>query len=281
MDVICAPSEMRKWSADHKRSGSTIGFVPTMGDIHEGHKSLVRMATASSGQTVVSIFVNPMQFSSGEDFDHYPRKRDEDLAACEELGVNAVFMPEPEAMYPDSSNVYVDEDRLSNVLCGPFRPCHFRGVLTVVAKLFNIVSPDSTYFGQKDAQQAVLIRHMISAMNYAIEFHMGPTVREHDGLAISSRNRYLSSEERQRAVCLYDSLVFARELHGSGECAADVIKSRMRRLIEDDALPVDIDYIEIVDAVTLEPVDTVKPHALIALAVRVGKTRLIDNVLVE
>lgn len=281
MDIICVPSEMRKWSAEHKRSGSTIGFVPTMGDIHEGHKSLVRMAGADSDATVVSIFVNPMQFASGEDFDHYPRKRDEDLAACEGLGVNAVFIPESEAMCPEPFSIHVDEDRLSNVLCGPFRPGHFRGVLTVVAKLFNIVSPDSTYFGQKDAQQAALIKHMISAMNYAIDFHIGPIVREHDGLAISSRNRYLSSKERQRAVCLYDSLILARELYGRGECAANEIQSRMRRLIETDTFPVDIDYIEIVDAVTLEPVGTVRPRTLIALAVRVGKTRLIDNVLVE
>jgi pantoate--beta-alanine ligase len=281
MDVICTPSEMRKKSADLKRSGSKIGFVPTMGDIHEGHNSLIRMASSHSDATVVSIFVNPTQFASGEDFERYPRKPDEDLAACQVLGVNVAFVPTHEAMYPEPFSLYVNEDRLSNALCGPFRPGHFRGVLTIVAKLFNIVSPDSAYFGQKDAQQATLIKHMISAMNYSIDLQIGPTIRGHDGLAISSRNRYLATEERQRAVCLYESLMLARELYEHGECDANVVATRMRRLIDEGAPPVDIDYIEILDAATLEPVKAVKTNTLIALAIRVGNTRLIDNLLIE
>jgi len=280
MKVICTPSEMRECSANLKRGGS-IGLVPTMGDIHEGHASLIRMAVAGSHAAAVSIFVNPTQFSGGEDFESYPRSRDEDLAVCEALGVSVAFVPTSEIMYPEPVNLFVDEDRFSNALCGPFRPGHFRGVLTVVAKLFNVVSPDSAYFGQKDAQQARLVKHMISALNYSIELHIGPTVREHDGLAISSRNRYLSPEERRRAVCLHDALNLAQELYRDGENAPGVITSRMRRQINEGGPPVTIEYIEAVDADTFDPVAAVKPQTLIALAVRVGNTRLIDNVMIE
>lgn len=256
-----------------------MGFVATMGALHEGHLSLIRDAKANSDYVVVSIFVNPTQFSPGEDLDRYPRTLEADLNLCELNGVDAVFSPSAEDMYAEGDSVYLDEDRLSKALCGKTREGHFRGVLTVVAKLFNIVQPDVTVFGQKDAQQAKLVEKMIRALKFPVSLRLGAIVREADGLAMSSRNRYLDPGARERARCLHKALVLARERYAAGERRAGVLHQMMESVCLDGALPVDIEYIEVVDYETLEPVEKVGPGSLIALAVRVGDTRLIDNIL--
>jgi pantoate--beta-alanine ligase len=256
-----------------------VGFVPTMGYLHEGHLSLVRQARAENPSVVASIFVNPTQFGPKEDFARYPRDPERDLALLEKEGTDIVFMPSAEEMYPPGFNSWVDVGGLTEKLEGAARPGHFRGVATVVAKLFNIVRPDRAYFGQKDAQQLLVIKKMAKDLDMGIEIIAAPTVREPDGLAMSSRNTYLSAEERKQAAVLYQSLKLAQKLYAGGEKDAGAIKEQMTALIGKQPLA-DIEYISIADSETLDELDKIRSTALVSMAVRFGKTRLIDNVVV-
>jgi pantoate--beta-alanine ligase len=256
-----------------------VGFVPTMGYLHEGHLVLVRRAKAENSSVVVSIFVNPTQFGPQEDFDKYPRDPKHDLAMLEKEGVDIVFMPSVAEMYPPRFDSWVEVGKVAERLEGATRPGHFRGVATVVAKLFNIVQPDKAYFGQKDAQQLAVIKKMAADLDMNLEVVVVPTVREPDGLAMSSRNTYLNPQERKAAVVLYQALTLAQKLWSQGERDAQAIRQQMTDLIQKQPLA-NIDYISIADAETLDELDTVKPPALVSLAVKIGKTRLIDNVVV-
>jgi pantoate--beta-alanine ligase len=254
-----------------------VGFVPTMGYLHQGHLALVRQARAENPSVVVSIFVNPTQFGPQEDFARYPRNPERDLALLEKERVDLVFMPTAEEMYPPKFNSWVEVGGITEKLEGASRPGHFRGVATVVAKLFNIVQPDKAYFGQKDAQQLIIIKKMASDLDMNLEVIAVPTVRESDGLAMSSRNTYLNPEERKQAVVLYQALKLAQKLNTEGEKDAESIRQQMTALIQKQPLA-KIDYISIADAETLDELDKIKPPALVSLAVKIGKTRLIDNV---
>jgi len=256
-----------------------VGFVPTMGYLHEGHLALVRQARAENPSVVVSIFVNPTQFGPNEDFSQYPRHPQRDLALLGKEGVDIVFMPPADEMYPPQFSSWVEVGKLAEWLEGASRPGHFRGVATVVARLFDIVQPDKAYFGQKDAQQLIVIKQMVADLNLSVEVVAVPTVREPDGLAMSSRNTYLNPEERKQAVVLYQALTLAQKLYSEGEKDAVTIRRQMTDLIQKQPLA-DIDYISIADAETLGELDRVKPPALVSMAVRIGKTRLIDNVVV-
>lgn len=277
MQIITLPKQMQAAALAWRRAGKKIGFVPTMGFLHAGHMSLARLARQQADVVVFSIFVNPLQFGPNEDYARYPHDLARDRALCRQNGVDVIFHPPAADMYPVKSNLFVDEHDLSGKLCGAFRPGHFRGVLTVVAKLFNIVLPDTAVFGQKDAQQALLIQRLIRDLNFPVKPVIAPIIREPDGLAMSSRNAYLNADERQRAVCLSSALKKARGLYRSGERAGAVLKKAMRAEIM-KAAPAAIDYIAIVEIKNLEPVDKLtKANCLIALAVRIGRTRLIDN----
>ena len=256
-----------------------VGFVPTMGYLHEGHLALVRQARAENVSVVVSIFVNPTQFGPQEDFERYPRDPQRDLALLEKEGVDVVFMPSADEMYPPNFKGWVEVSKLAERLEGASRPGHFHGVATVVARLFDIVQPDKAYFGQKDAQQLIVIRQMVADLNLSLEIISVPTVREPDGLAMSSRNTYLNPEERKQAVVLYQALTLAQKLFSKGEKDALVIRRQMTELIQKQPLA-NIDYISIANAETLDELDEVRPPALVSLAVKIGKTRLIDNVMV-
>ena len=264
-----------------KKEAKTIGLVPTMGYLHEGHLSLARTAKKHTDVVVMSIFVNPIQFGPDEDFERYPRdlKRDEELARS--AGVDVIFYPPAKEMYPQGYSTYVNVEKLTDALCGESRPGHFRGVTTVVAKLFGIVSPDMAYFGQKDAQQAIVIKKMAADLNMGVETKVLPIVREKDGLAMSSRNVYLSESERKDAAVLYQSLKKAEGLINAGEKDPGKVMKAMEELIK--AKPsARIDYISMVDAKQLEDLkDTVSGEVLIALAVFIGKTRLIDNIILK
>jgi pantoate--beta-alanine ligase len=261
------------------RLAEPVGFVPTMGYLHEGHLALVRQAKAENPSVVVSIFVNPTQFGPQEDFKKYPRDPQRDLASLEKEGVDLVFVPSLDEMYPPQFDSWVEMGKVAERLEGAARPGHFRGVATVVAKLFNIVQPDRAYFGQKDAQQLIVIRKMVADLNMNLQVAAVPTVREPDGLAMSSRNTYLNPEERKQAVVLYQALNLAQKLYSEGEKDAKAIRQQMRDLIQKQPLA-HIDYISIADAETLDELDTVRPPALVSLAVKIGKTRLIDNAVV-
>jgi len=256
-----------------------VGFVPTMGYLHEGHLVLVRRAKAENSSVVVSIFVNPTQFGPQEDFKKYPRDPKRDLAMLEKEGTDVVFMPSVDEMYPPNFDSWVEVGKISERLEGASRPGHFRGVATVVAKLFNLVQPTRAYFGQKDAQQLIVIKKMVAELDMNLEVVAVPTVREPDGLAMSSRNTYLNPEERKAAVVLYQALMLAQRLYSEGEKDAKVIRQQMTELIQKQPLA-EIDYISIADAETLDELDEVKPPALVSMAVRIGETRLIDNVVV-
>ncbi len=271
--------EMTVYSHKVHASGMKLGLVPTMGALHEGHLSLVRKSVLEMEKTAVSIFVNPAQFSPGEDFDKYPRDFEGDFAKLEEAGADCVFLPTPEMMYPEGYATYVTQEKLEGVLCGRSRPGHFRGVLTVVLKLFNIVMPRRAYFGQKDYQQSVIIRRMTGDLNVPVEIAVLPIVREEDGLAMSSRNRNLSTPERKNAVCLYRALVKGKELIEDGEKDVKTVTEEMKGII--DAVPgVEIDYISVVDPDSLRNVSEMASTAVLAGAVRVGSTRIIDNIIV-
>jgi len=277
MRCISNPRALTAFLQENKMKGKSIGFVPTMGALHEGHASLIRAARRAHDIVVVSIFVNPAQFGPSEDFRKYPRTREQDAALCAKLGVDIVFSPTAQAMYPRDFSTYVTVEGMENALCGASRPGHFKGVATVVAKLFYIVMPDAAYFGRKDAQQAAIIGRMAADLNMPIEIKVLPTVRDGDGLALSSRNAYLSASERRDALLLYQSLLFARSLVQRGERSAEAITAAVRKMI--NACPAArIDYVSIVEASTLLPLAVVKGKCLIALAVWIGSTRLIDNI---
>ncbi len=275
MLVIETVAEMQRWAQAQRKAGLRLGLVPTMGYLHAGHLSLVEEARRRSDLVVVSIFVNPVQFGPNEDFEKYPRDEARDLALCREAGVAAVFLPAPAAMYLPDASVYVVEERLERGLCGARRPGHFRGVCTVVAKLFNIALPDVAVFGQKDFQQAAVLRRMTRDLNFPVEIVVAPILREADGLAMSSRNVYLAGDERQRALGLSRALAAAVEAVAAGTCAADEVRRQMCAVLERHALTVD--YAEIVDAATLEPVAEARPGNVALIAAYCGRTRLIDN----
>lgn len=280
MKVIDNIQRMAMFSKILKKESKTIGFIPTMGYLHDGHLSLIKTAKKHTDVAVVSIFVNPKQFLPGEDLDRYPRdlKRDEEMARL--AGGDVLFNPSAEDMYPDGYATYVDVERLSNTLCGNTRPGHFKGVTTVVMKLFDIVKPDIAYFGQKDAQQSIIVKKMVEDLNMDIEIKVLPTVREKDGLAMSSRNIYLSEKERKDALCLNQALNKAEAAVRSGERSAAKIIKIMEGIVKEKSTA-KIDYIEAVDIKTLSQVDTVSSGTLLALAVFIGKTRLIDNTILN
>ena len=257
-----------------------VGFVPTMGYLHEGHLALVRRARAENPSLVVSIFVNPTQFGPQEDFDSYPRDTKRDLSLLEKEGTDVVFMPSVVEMYPEQFNSWIEVGKVTERLEGASRPAHFKGVTTVVAKLFNIIQPTRAYFGQKDAQQAVVIKKMVADLNMNLEIVTTPTVREPDGLAVSSRNTYLNPEERQAAVVLYQALSLAQQLWSQGEKDAQRLRQEMIGLIKKQPLAT-IDYVSIADAETLDELEKVNPPALVSLAVKIGTTRLIDNIVLQ
>ena len=280
MKVIDKINDMKKISKDLILNGKSIGFVPTMGYLHEGHLSLVRKARKENEIVVVSIFVNPTQFGPNEDFDKYPRDTDRDLKLLQNENVDFVFMPSAEEMYPEGYATYVIVERLTEVLCGKSRPGHFRGVATVVTKLFNIVKPTMAYFGQKDAQQFIVLKRMVEDLNMDVEMVEAPIVRESDGLAMSSRNVYLSPEERKQAVALFETLNLAKKAIENGERDAEKVKKLMRENISKYDKVI-IDYIEIVDEKNLTPLSKIEGKVFIAIAAFVGKARLIDNIIVE
>lgn len=276
MEVVSTVAEVRARVKAWKKEGCSVGLVPTMGYLHEGHGSLITKAREQNDKVVVSIFVNPMQFGPTEDLESYPRDLEKDSAFCESLGADLIFHPEPEEMYHKGFSSYVDMSVLTEELCGLSRPVHFRGVCTVVSKLFHIVTPDRAYFGEKDAQQLAVIRHMVDDLNMDIEIVGCPIVREADGLAKSSRNTYLSKEERTAALVLHRSLEKAQEMIDAGEKSAKVIIGEMTKMIEAEPLA-KIDYIKMVDALTMQQIPAIDRPMLLAMAVYIGKTRLIDN----
>ena len=274
MRIIACPNEMRTWSFEQRCAGKSIGFAPTMGALHEGHVSLIRAAAQGNDVAVVSIFVNPAQFAPNEDFDRYPRTFDADCRMSEEAGARVVYAPTAAAMYPEGYATYVNFERITQGLCGRSRPIFFRGVATVVTKLFNAVLPHRAYFGQKDAQQCGVIKRMVRDLDMGVEIVEMPIVREPDGLAMSSRNAYLSPEERDRGLCLSRSLFHARDMLEAGERDARKIVD----VVRDGMANVDIDYVELVDADDFQPAESVSGTIVLAVAAFVGKTRLIDNI---
>ncbi|HKT51305.1 MAG TPA: pantoate--beta-alanine ligase [Candidatus Angelobacter sp.] len=279
MNILSTAAEMTAYSKAEQRAGHRIGFVPTMGALHEGHLSLVRAARAQCDAVVVSIFVNPTQFGPNEDLAKYPRSFDQDKAMLESGGVDAIFYPSVEEMYPAGATTWVTVDELSERLDGHSRPGHFRGVTTVVSKLFNIVQPQLAYFGQKDAAQVAIIRKMVRELNFDVQIVVCPIVREGDGLAMSSRNAYLSAQERKQALVLNRSLKRVQSMLEQGEPSAEKLIAASKQIIEEEP-EVRLDYFEVVDPDTLEPVTNVANGALIAVAAYVGTTRLIDNLLI-
>jgi pantoate--beta-alanine ligase len=277
MQVVGPIFEIR---ALRQQLSGTVGFVPTMGYLHEGHLALVRQARTENSNVIVSIYVNPTQFGPREDFGAYPRELNRDLELLREEGVDIVFVPSDDEMYPPEFSSWVDVEKVTERLEGASRPGHFRGVATVVAKLFSIVQPSRAYFGQKDAQQVVVIKRMVADLNMGIEVVVVTTVRESDGLAMSSRNIYLSPGERQAATILFRALTLARQLKLDGEKDAGKIRRQMTSLIQKEPLA-QIDYVSIADAETLEELNLIDRPALASLAVKTGKTRLIDNMPLE
>jgi pantoate--beta-alanine ligase len=263
-----------------KLNHKTIGFVPTMGALHEGHLTLMRQARRENDFVVVSIFVNPAQFGPREDFKKYPRSLKQDAILCRKKGVDIIFYPDIKEMYPVNYKTYVEVSNLSDCLCGKFRPGHFRGVATIVAKLFNIVSPDIAYFGQKDAQQAIIIQKMVLDLNMPLKIKIVPTVRNEDGLALSSRNLYLNPRERKDALIIYQALSLAQDLIRKGNTKSTSIIQKMRQLISSKK-SARVQYIAIVDIEDLKPVQRIRDKVIIALAVYMGKTRLIDNIIIN
>lgn len=276
MEICYEVKEVRDMIRTWRMQGLSVGLVPTMGYLHEGHMSLVKAAVRDNDRVVVSVFVNPMQFGPNEDLDRYPRDFEADTRLCEENGVDLIIHPQPEEMYPEGFCSFVDMTGPTAELCGKSRPIHFRGVCTVVNKLFNIVQPDRAYFGQKDAQQLSVIRRMVKDLNIPIEIVGCPIVREEDGLAKSSRNKYLNEEERKAALILSRSIRLGEEMVKNGERDARKVCAAMTELINSEPLA-RIDYVEAVDADSVQKIDTVKGNVLFAIAVYIGKTRLIDN----
>lgn len=276
MKIITTIEELRPIIKGWKREGFTVGLVPTMGYLHDGHKSLIVKAVSENDKVVVSDFVNPTQFGANEDLSSYPRDIERDAALCEAAGADIIFHPEPEEMYFPDKCTFVDMDKLTKGLCGKTRPVHFSGVCTVVSKLFNIVTPDRAYFGQKDAQQLAVIKRMVRDLNFDITIVGCPIVREADGLALSSRNTYLNEAERKAALILNKSLNLGKEMIEAGEKNAAKVREAIIKNMETEPLA-KVDYVEIVDAENLEPVQIIDVPVLVATAVYIGKTRLIDN----
>jgi pantoate--beta-alanine ligase len=280
MKICHTIDEMRATRHAARRKGKTVGLVPTMGALHEGHLSLVRMARAQCDLVVVSIFINPLQFGPNEDLAKYPRNFDRDRDLLEREGVEIVFAPTVEEMYPAGAITYVTVEALSDRLCGRSRPGHFRGVTTVVSKLFHIVEPDRAFFGQKDAAQSVIIRRMVRDLDIPVQVVIGPIVREPDGLAMSSRNAYLDASQRLSALVLHRSLLAVQERFDRGERKVQALIEAGKQVFSEDP-SVRLDYLEIVDPETLDPVDDLSQRALVAVAAFVGKARLIDNVVLS
>jgi pantoate--beta-alanine ligase len=276
MEILTTIDAMRRWTAAARSRGETVGLVPTMGALHEGHLELVRAAVRECGATVTSIFVNPAQFGPNEDLDRYPRDLKGDAALIEKEGCRAVFTAEADAIYPDGYETWVSLERLPRHLCGLDRPGHFRGVATVVAKLFHIVSPHRAYFGWKDAQQAIIIKRMVEDLNFDIDVRLLPIVRDEDGLALSSRNVYLSQEERRKALLIPGAVARAEEYFEAGGRDGRELLGEIEERFR-DVEDVEVDYISLVRLSDLEDTDEVAPGTMLALAVRVGRTRLIDN----
>ncbi len=276
MKIFNSPHDIQKFLIEEKRKGKIVSFVPTMGYLHEGHLSLMKEARKRGDIVVVSIFVNPTQFAPGEDLEKYPRDFEGDLEKCKSVGVDVIFYPTNENMYDKDFQTYVEVKKVAQNLCGLSRPIHFRGVATVVAKLFNIVQPDYAFFGEKDFQQLVVIKQMVKDLNFPIKVIGCPIIREKDGLAMSSRNAYLNEEEREQALCLYKSILKVKELFEKGERNVKNLINEAESIIKSYPLA-EIDYIKIVDINTMEDLDIIDRNALYALAVKIGKTRLIDN----
>ena len=277
MKIFVTIESIRKICREKRLNGAKIGLVPTMGALHEGHLSLVRIAKEKADFVVVSIFVNPIQFSPSEDFEKYPRNLERDSTLLEEAGADAVFAPNVKIIYPENFSTFVEVKGISEHLCGEFRPGHFKGVTTVVCKLFNIICPDFAVFGEKDAQQLAVIKKMIYDLNMDIKIISAPIIREKDGLAMSSRNVYLNPDERYEAATIYRSLREGKNIANSGETSRVKIVEIIRSILQSSPL-IKVEYIEIVDSQSMKPVDLVKEGALIMIAVRIGKTRLIDNI---
>lgn len=276
MEVIGTVEQMQRLSESYRRAGDTIALVPTMGFLHEGHLELMRVGKRYADKLIISIFVNPTQFGPSEDYGQYPRDTEGDLKKARNVGVDIVFMPSVEEIYPDGFQTKIHLEKVTKHLCGISRPLHFDGVTTVVAKLFNITKPHFAIFGEKDYQQLIVISRMVMDLNMDIEVMGIPTVREEDGLAMSSRNKYLNPEERKSALCLTKSMDLAGQMLRDGEKDAGVIKEAIESLINNHPFT-DIDYVILCHPTTLEDLETLGDENLLALAVRVGKTRLIDN----
>ena len=280
MKVVKTIQEVRAQVQAWRKEGLTVGLVPTMGYLHEGHQSLIRKSVSENDRTVVSVFVNPIQFGPNEDLEAYPRDLNRDRKAVEEAGGDLIFHPEPSEMYPGHFTSFIDTTETTELLCGAVRPIHFRGVCTVVGKLFNIVLPDKAYFGQKDAQQLATIRRFVRDLNFPVEIVACPIVREEDGLAKSSRNTYLNPQERQAALILSKSLKLGKAAIEQGERSAQRIIDIIRQNLQTEPLA-RVDYVEVVDFENIQRVETIQGETLVAIAVYIGKTRLIDNFIIK
>ena len=280
MEITEKIATVRKRVEQARRDGKRIGLVPTMGALHAGHMSLIDTAVQKCDYVVVSIFVNPTQFGPNEDLDEYPRDLEADSRLCDEAGVELIFAPDVDRMYPSRNMTWVNVEELTAELCGRFRPGHFQGVTTVCNKLFNIVRPDVAFFGQKDAQQAIVIKRMVADTNLPLEIEICPTVRENDGLAMSSRNKYLDEQQRKDALLLYKALTRGRQLVHRGARDSRQIIAAMHEILQ-SAPNVAVEYLSIVDPETLAELETITERAIIAVAARVGMTRLIDNIIVD
>ena len=281
MKIFRTVADMQSYAAKVKKEGKVIGLVPTMGALHEGHLTLMRTAKAKCDFVIASVFVNPTQFGPNEDYDAYPRRFEEDCKKLESVSVDAVFHPEPSEMYPENYCTYVNvEGDITHKLCGAQRPIHFRGVATVVTKLMNITRADEAFFGQKDAQQVVVVRRFVSDLNLPVHINMVPIVREESGLARSSRNAYLSPAEKEAALVLSRSLRKAKDAYDNGEKNVDTLKQLVIKEIESEPMA-SIDYVDLFSFPALLPIETVDQESLLAIAVRIGKTRLIDNIILH
>lgn len=280
MKIVTTIAEAKEQVKEWRSQGLSVGLVPSMGYLHEGHASLMKEAVKQMDKVAVSVFVNPTQFGPGEDYDSYPRDLDHDIAICEEQGVDLIFHPSVEEMYGKNYNTYVTMETLGDELCGKSRPIHFRGVCTVVTKLFHIITPDKAFFGQKDAQQLAIIKRMVKDLNMNLEVVGCPIIREDDGLAKSSRNTYLSPEERQAALILSKTIFMGQEMVKNGERDVKTLLDAMKANIETEPLA-KIDYVEVVDGETMQKVEKIEESVLVAMAVYIGSTRLIDNFMYE
>ncbi|MFA5553949.1 MAG: pantoate--beta-alanine ligase [Phycisphaerae bacterium] len=280
MQIAQTIQQVRVLVRNARKNGLSIGFVPTMGALHSGHISLIERAKKESDFVAVSIFVNPAQFGPNEDFEKYPRPIEQDLQICRNCGVDLVFCPSSDEIYSGEQLTWVYVDKLTETLCGRFRPGHFRGVTTVCTKLFNIITPDFAFFGQKDAQQAIVIKRMAADLNMPLEIIICPTVREEDGLAMSSRNKYLSPQERKDAPLIYKSLQKVSELVKTGVYDSSVISAEIKKILA-ESQKIAVEYVEIANFENLEPQESVKGKTLIAVAAKIGLTRLIDNIILD